>query len=117
MRIGVLGFAEQGWMDLFSARVDTSKIRYERYMEAMPKLSRELREKHGCEFIIALTHMHAPEDFIMAKNAKPGELDMILGGHDHLFLGNLVRDTDVYMHKSGTDFEAFSNLSVLFGVS
>lgn len=60
--------------------------------------------------------MHYEEDEIMARKAKPGSLDLILGGHDHLFLGKLVEETGVYIQKSGTDFENFSNLTILFDV-
>ena len=61
--------------------------------------------------------MHYMEDVLMANAFKAGEqLDLILGGHDHLFLGQLVKDTGVYVQKSGTDFETFSNLTLLFGV-
>lgn len=62
--------------------------------------------------------MHKQEDILMATNSKsPEELDLILGGHDHQFLGQLVNETGVYIQKSGTDFECFSNLTLLFGVT
>jgi hypothetical protein len=40
---------------------------------------------------------------------------MILGGHDHVYHIEMVND--VLLLKSGTDFEDFSSLNVLFDVS
>lgn len=42
---------------------------------------------------------------------------MIFGGHDHIYISYLNHHTDVYIQKSGTDFECFTNLTVLFGVN
>ena len=43
-------------------------------------------------------------------------VDMIFGGHDHTYHRTLNQDTGVFIQKSGTDFECFTNLTVLFGV-
>ena len=43
-------------------------------------------------------------------------VDIILGGHDHCYYSDLNEETGVYILKSGTDFEVFSNMVVLFGV-
>lgn len=40
-----------------------------------------LRKDHGCDFIIALTHMMGYNDTKLAKSVKG--IDLILGGHDH----------------------------------
>ena len=48
--------------------------------------------------MIALNHMHYMEDLLMAQKFRAAEeLDLILGGHDHLFLGNLVKESGVYV--------------------
>lgn len=61
--------------------------------------------------------MRVPEDEDMAsKNSSPAVLDMIFGGHDHSYYRKLNQETGVYIQKSGTDFECFTNLTVLFGV-
>jgi hypothetical protein len=41
---------------------------------------------------------------------------MIFGGHDHSYFRFLNPDSDVFVQKSGTDFECFSNITVLFDV-
>jgi hypothetical protein len=37
----------------------------------------------GCEFVIALTHMRTPNDKKLAEGVE--DIDLILGGHDHVF--------------------------------
>jgi 5'-nucleotidase len=41
---------------------------------------------------------------------------MCFGGHDHSYITFLNKETNVYLVKSGCDFEEFSNITVLFGV-
>lgn len=48
------------------------------------RLSALLRSKE-CELIIALTHMRAPNDERLAREAE--DIDIILGGHDHEYFG------------------------------
>lgn len=67
--------------------------------------------------VVAINHMRVPEDEDMAQNnACPQVLDMIFGGHDHSYYRKLNDDTGVFIQKSGTDFESFTNLTVLFDV-
>lgn len=37
----------------------------------------------GCDYVIALTHMRNPNDVKLAENVD--EIDLILGGHDHIY--------------------------------
>ena len=53
----------------------------------------------------------------MARECSYGSLDMIFGGHDHTYFRELSEDTEVFIQKSGTDFEEFSNVIALFDVS
>jgi len=41
---------------------------------------------------------------------------MEFGGHDHCYFTFLNTDSNVFICKSGCDFEEFTNLTVLFGV-
>ena len=47
-------------------------------------------------------------------NPAPDVVDMIFGGHDHAYHRELLNN--VFIQKSGSDFEEFTNLIVLFGV-
>lgn len=42
----------------------------------------------GCDYVIALTHMRNPNDVKLAENVD--EIDLILGGHDHVYEVNQV---------------------------
>lgn len=43
-------------------------------------------------------------------------MDLLLGGHDHCYVRMLNPSTNVFIQKSSTDFECFTNLIILFGV-
>jgi 5'-nucleotidase len=45
-------------------------------------VARNLKDIQGCKFVIALTHMRTPNDLRLAKEVE--EIDLILGGHDHV---------------------------------
>lgn len=59
-KIGVLGFAEEGWLELLVLEIDTKNLLYVDYNESLQKYSKLLREEHGCEIIVALNHMRIP---------------------------------------------------------
>lgn len=62
----------------------------------------------GCDIIIALTHMRTPNDMILAQNCH--KLDLILGGHDHVYENVKVNNLNIV--KSGTDFRQFSKITL-----
>lgn len=39
--------------------------------------------QEGVDYVIALTHMRTPNDSRLAENVD--EIDLILGGHDHIY--------------------------------
>ncbi len=45
-------------------------------------VARNLKDIQGCKIVIALTHMRTPNDIRLAKEVD--EIDLILGGHDHV---------------------------------
>ena len=60
--------------------------------------------------MIALTHMRTPNDLRLAEQVP--EVDLILGGHDHVYEKRKVNGTIIL--KSGTDFRQFSRLTLDF---
>lgn len=58
--------------------------------------------------MIALTHMRWHNDQRLAQNV-PG-LDLILGGHDHIYETETINNIPIL--KSGSDFRDFSEISV-----
>ena len=76
-----IGLVEKEWLDTLST-INPEEVTYTDYVESGQALAKELRGK-GCQFIIALTHMRTPNDIRLAENTT--EIDLILGGHDHVY--------------------------------
>ena len=45
-------------------------------------MAQNLKGEQGCRVVIALTHMRTPNDLRLAREVE--EIDLILGGHDHV---------------------------------
>jgi len=107
-KIGLLGLVEKEWLDTL-ATINPEEVEYTDYVEAARNLTTELKQK-GCEYVIALTHMRTPNDIRLAENVP--EVDLILGGHDHVYEKTKVNGT--FVLKSGTDFRQFSKVTLDF---
>lgn len=117
-RIGFVGFADESWPDTFMPELNCDVIKYLDYNQKLQEFSKLLKTEHNCDLVFALNHMRRPEDEdMMTQNRCPEVVDMILGGHDHSYVRQLNPNTNVYLLKSGCDFETFSNLILLFGVT
>ncbi|KAG6812759.1 hypothetical protein H0H92_000674 [Tricholoma furcatifolium] len=142
IRIGVIGLVEREWI----ATVATwpPNFKYKDMSETGLDLSRRLREEHRCDLVIALTHCRVPNDIALAKSlhavspsaqknqpiAESHGVDIILGGHDHLYfvskgvtswenydldevvLGAEEDHGDILVMKSGTDFRDLSEIKL-----
>ncbi|KZT26337.1 Metallo-dependent phosphatase [Neolentinus lepideus HHB14362 ss-1] len=143
LRIGIIGLVEREWIGTVSSWPQT--FMFHDMAEAGMSLSRRLRDPKGeykCDFIIALTHSRY--DIVLAHDllaASPSAqrknpihdshgVDIILGGHDHLYyvsrgvdswegydlqqnvLGAEEDHGDVLVVKSGTDFRDLSELEL-----
>lgn len=107
-RIGLIGLVEKEWLDTL-ATVNPEEVTFLDYSEAGQKLAQQLKQE-GCDYIIALTHMRTPNDIKLAENCP--EIDLILGGHDHVYEIKVVNGINII--KSGTDFRQFSKITVNF---
>ena len=118
LKIGFLGFAEPEWIKtMHDDVVDISKMKYLDYNEVLREESAKLKNEEKCDLVFSLNHMRIPDDLIMSEtNKAPDVVDIIFGGHDHCYYSDLTSSTGVYIVKSGTDFECFTNFTVLFGV-
>ncbi|KAF8894422.1 Metallo-dependent phosphatase [Infundibulicybe gibba] len=154
IRIGVIGLVEKEWIGTVATW--PPNFIYKDMAEAGLDLSKRLRDPTGefkCDFIIALTHSSTPselnlfvsfQDIALAKDllaispsqqkrspsAASHGVDIILGGHDHLYyvskgvdewdgfdvnadvLGAESDHGDVLVVKSGTDFRDLSELTL-----
>jgi len=143
IRIGFIGLVEKEWIGTVPSW--PSNFVYRDMAETGKQLSRVLRDPlgpHKCDIIIALTHARIPNDIQLAKQllaltpssqslsdiANEHGVDIILGGHDHLYfvgrgvdewdnyslsdrvLGAEEDEGDVLVVKSGTDFRDISEI-------
>jgi len=61
--------------------------------------------------------MRLPDNRKMSNENTTDVVDFIFAGHDHCYKAELNKETGVHFLISGTDFEAFTNFTVLFDVS
>lgn len=106
VKIGLIGLVEKEWLDTLPT-IDPNEVTYIDFIKAGNQLADELHNQ-GCDIIIALTHMRTPNDIELAKQS--GHIDLILGGHDHVF--EILNIEDTHVIKSGTDFRQFSRIGV-----
>lgn len=104
--IGLIGLVEKEWLDTLPT-IDPKEVTFIDFVKAGNQLAEELRNE-GCEIVIALTHMRTPNDIELAKHCP--QIDLILGGHDHVFEAIEINGTKII--KSGTDFRQFSKITL-----
>ena len=76
-----MGLAEEEWIH-FITEIPASIMGYVDFIETAKRLCKYFKEVENCDVIIALTHMRTPNDVILANEVP--EIDLILGGHDHV---------------------------------
>ncbi|GIX89859.1 hypothetical protein CDAR_9371 [Caerostris darwini] len=108
-KFGIIGLVEEEWLATL-ATIEADEVTYFDFVTEGKKLAQELKEKEKVDFVIALTHMRMPNDIRLAKNVE--EIDLILGGHDHVYEIKQINGT--YIVKSGTDFQRFSKITLTF---
>lgn len=108
MKIGLVGLVEQEWLNTLST-LDESDLDYLDYVTEGSRIAKELKQE-GAELVIALTHMRAPNDVNLLS--KVGDIDVVLGGHDHSYLVQHVEPHGNLLVKSGTDFRDLTCLWV-----
>ncbi|KAI0273835.1 Metallo-dependent phosphatase [Gloeopeniophorella convolvens] len=141
IKIGVIGLVEKEWIGTVSSW--PPHFVYQDMAETGRRLSQLLRDPaglHKCDIVIALTHARVPNDIRLAKQlfastpssrtpiANEHGVDIIFGGHDHLYfvgrgadqwenydlsgdvLGAEEDHGDVLVIKSGTDFRDLSEI-------
>ncbi|KAF8163115.1 Metallo-dependent phosphatase-like protein [Crassisporium funariophilum] len=145
VRVGIIGLVEQEWITTVASW--PSEFVYKSMKETGLELSERLRDPDGeyrCDLVIALTHSRLPNDINVAKElfalsptaqtsssiAEKHGVDLLLGGHDHLYfvahgvnswedfdksekvLGAELDNGDVLVIKSGSDFRDLSEINL-----
>ncbi|XP_026333736.1 snake venom 5'-nucleotidase-like [Hyposmocoma kahamanoa] len=107
-KIGLIGLVEQEWLETI-ATINPKELTFIDFLQVGSKLASQLKQE-GCEYVIALTHMRTPNDIKLAEGDT--EIDLILGGHDHVY--EVTKVNNKYIIKSGTDFRQFSKICISF---
>eukprot|EP01063_Lacrimia_lanifica_P000621 TRINITY_DN10325_c0_g1_i1.p1 TRINITY_DN10325_c0_g1~~TRINITY_DN10325_c0_g1_i1.p1 ORF type:complete len:896 (+),score=307.61 TRINITY_DN10325_c0_g1_i1:125-2812(+) len=105
VRVGVMAIVEKAWLDACGQLPDT--VHYEDMIVSAQNTC-DMLKLEGCHLIIAMTHMQLENDELLAE--KVPDIDLILGGHDHIYAHHVINDTHVV--KSGSDFKQFSMVKV-----
>ncbi|KAG7160320.1 Trifunctional nucleotide phosphoesterase protein YfkN-like [Homarus americanus] len=105
-KIGIVGLVEKEWLETL-ATINAEQVTFTDYVDKGRELATMLRNQ-GCDYVIALTHMRTPNDIRLAENVD--EIDLILGGHDHVY--EILKINDKIILKSGTDFREFSTITL-----
>ncbi|XP_069183301.1 mannosylglucosyl-3-phosphoglycerate phosphatase isoform X2 [Procambarus clarkii] len=105
-KIGLVGLVEKEWLETL-ATINAEQVTFTDYVDKGRELATMLKNQ-GCDYVIALTHMRTPNDIRLAENVD--EIDLILGGHDHVY--EVVKINDKTILKSGTDFREFSVITL-----
>lgn len=104
--MGIFSLAEEEWMDTLIP--DYKQIlEYIPWQQFADYMIKQLKSEK-CDLIIAITHMMRYNDVKLAK--KCPQIDLILGGHDHLVVHEQVNNS--ILIKSGTNFKNFSFVEV-----
>ncbi|KAL8297761.1 hypothetical protein RB597_007237 [Gaeumannomyces tritici] len=102
IKVGLLGLGEREWLETVNSL--PPDLIYRSASETARELVPQLRAE-GADIVIALTHMREPNDNKLAENLG-GDIDLILGGHDHFYAHSLINGTHVL--RSGSDFKQLS---------
>jgi len=111
-----MGLAEYGWFCLLNC-VDPEEIIFEDYVECGNKLAKTMRNNLGlflgeeldCNFVVALTHMRNDNDMRLIKQAEG--IDLMLGGHDHVYFSHWENGSIAL--KSGSDYKNLSEIDII----
>lgn len=106
VKIGLMGLIEEEWLATL-ATIERDEVLYTDYVQVAKDLCAKLRDA-GATVIVALTHMRTPNDRRLAEHVP--ELDLILGGHDHEVVREVVSGVPII--KSGSDFRNFTKLTL-----
>lgn len=108
LKIGIIGLIEEEWLSTLST-LDPCDVIYKDFNDEGRCLAKWLKEELHVDYVIALTHARTPNDIKLSDSVP--EIDLILGGHDHVY--EIIKRPNNYIIKSGTDFREFSKIQLV----
>lgn len=107
-KVGLVGLIEEAWLATL-ATMDPSSVEYKDAVATGNAVAAQLRNEHGCDVIIALTHMRLPNDELFVVDCVG--FDLVLGGHDHEYYCELDAPAgQPGLVKSACDFRYLSEI-------
>ena len=103
-KIGIIGICEN-WIETLPINPENG-ILYIDMIHECRKYVKQLKYNENCDIIIVLTHSRLPNDIKLIKSIK--DVDIVLGGHDHMYHVSFYQDNKTILIKSGTDFNNLS---------
>jgi len=105
-KVGFFGIT----FNLLNTIMNSTGIKVKDPMEAAREQIRYLKQIENCNFVIAITHQNVADDCLMTKLP---DLDLIIGGHDHLSMLNSQCGPAVYI-KATQDWINIWHLRINF---
>eukprot|EP01096_Ripella_sp_DP13-Kostka_P009317 TRINITY_DN3569_c0_g1_i1.p1 TRINITY_DN3569_c0_g1~~TRINITY_DN3569_c0_g1_i1.p1 ORF type:complete len:559 (+),score=225.29 TRINITY_DN3569_c0_g1_i1:182-1858(+) len=105
VKIGFVGLVESGWLETLTNLPSTTK-----YLDIIETGKRHINDlkQAGAQLIVAVTHSRGPNDVILADAI--GDIDIILGGHDHNYY--VLEANHIPILNSGSDFQQATEIHV-----
>ncbi len=116
LKVGFIGLIEHEWVSTLVGKLDVNQIVVEDAVQCALRFARLLRQQHGCSLVVAITHQREGNDAVLALGCK-GELDLILGGHDHHVVSRCEQPDSAPIVKAGSDFRWISEVEVYMRAS
>lgn len=104
LTIGLIGVSED-WCNTLPVKPEHGII-YKDFKAQCTKYIAKLRAEHELDLVIVLTHSRKENDLELAESV--GGIDLILGGHDHLYHVGLNEKHKSVLVKSGCDFQGIT---------
>ena len=109
LTIGLVGVSED-WCNTIPVKPEHGIV-YKDFKAQCAKYIAKLRAEHDLDLVIVLTHSRKENDLELA-DAVDG-IDLILGGHDHLYHVGLNEKHKSLLVKSGCDFQGITYIRMV----
>jgi 5'-nucleotidase len=106
LKIGIFAIMDHNWIS--ASTIVASEYIYEDFLVKGRELSRLLKS-FGCDYVIALTHMSTESDEALLAD-DTNNIDLILGGHDHMYIVKRLKNK--VLIKSGSNFDFFTKIDI-----
>ena len=109
-KIGVIGVSED-WCNTITIKPKNGIVYKDFIEECQKNVSRIKTEHSDIDLMIVLTHSRKQNDILLANQVEG--VDLILGGHDHLYHVEMNKVNKSLLVKSGCDFKGCSLIQLM----